>query len=148
MSRFRSICAWLTVSLFRKGLEEYVSKGATHDSAERGTDAPKCHPETREAVQGEMLTHIEHGKTKVVWLSGPAGAGKTAIMGSIADRCYARGWLACSFFFSASSMRIERCSKRYFIPTLAYHLLQLNIPGLRAAIIASIEAHPSASAIR
>ncbi|TEB20944.1 hypothetical protein FA13DRAFT_1717400 [Coprinellus micaceus] len=78
-------------------LEEYVSKGATHDSAECGTDAPKCHPETREAVQGKMLTHIEYGKTKV----------------------------------------------RYFIPTLAYHLLQLNIPGLRMAIIASIEAHPS-----
>ncbi|TEB20919.1 hypothetical protein FA13DRAFT_1779604 [Coprinellus micaceus] len=124
-------------------LEEYVSKGAAHDSAERGTDAPKCFPETREAVQGELLGHIEHGKARVVWLTGPAGAGKTAIMGSIADECHARRWLAGSFFISVAAMKVDRCSKRYIIPTLAYHLLQLNIPGLRAAILASIDAHPS-----
>ncbi|TEB20934.1 hypothetical protein FA13DRAFT_173862 [Coprinellus micaceus] len=124
-------------------LEEFVSKGAAHDSAERGTDAPKCFPETREAVQGELLSHIEHGGARVVWLTGPAGAGKTAIMGSIADECHTRGWLAGSFFISVAAMKVDRCSKRYIIPTLAYHLLQLNIPGLRAAILASIEAHPS-----
>ncbi|TEB40226.1 hypothetical protein FA13DRAFT_1704278 [Coprinellus micaceus] len=124
-------------------LEEYVSKGAAHDSAERGTDAPKCFPETREVVQGELLGHIEHGKARVVWLTGPAGAGKTAIMGSIADECHARRWLAGSFFISVAAMKVDRCSKRYIIPTLAYHLLQLNIPGLRAAILASIDAHPS-----
>ncbi|TEB40223.1 hypothetical protein FA13DRAFT_1587010, partial [Coprinellus micaceus] len=78
-----------------------------------------------------------------VWLTGPAGAGKTAIMGSIADECHARRWLAGSFFISASAMKVDRCSKRYIIPTIAYHLLQLNIPGLREAILVSIEAHPS-----
>ncbi|TEB40218.1 hypothetical protein FA13DRAFT_1808459 [Coprinellus micaceus] len=124
-------------------LEEYVSKGAAHDSAERGTDAPKCFPETRKAVQDEMLSHVEHGEAKVVWLTGPAGAGKTAIMGSIADECHAKGWLAGSFFISASAMKVDRCSKQYLIPTLAYHLFQLDIPGLPTAILASIAANPS-----
>ncbi|TEB40224.1 hypothetical protein FA13DRAFT_1578850, partial [Coprinellus micaceus] len=117
--------------------------GAAHDSAERGTDAPKCFPETREAVQGELLSHIEHGETRMVWLTGPAGAGKTAIMGSIADECHARRWLAGSFFISASAMKVDRCSKRYIIPTLAYHLFQLDIPGLPTAILAAITYNPS-----
>ncbi|TEB40263.1 hypothetical protein FA13DRAFT_1586345, partial [Coprinellus micaceus] len=78
-----------------------------------------------------------------VWLTRPAGAGKTAIMGSIADECHVRGWLAGSFFISVSMTKVDRCSKQYLMPTLAYHLLQLNVAGLRAAILASIEAHPS-----
>ncbi|TEB40238.1 hypothetical protein FA13DRAFT_1724461 [Coprinellus micaceus] len=124
-------------------LEEFVSRGAAHDSAERGTDAPKCYPETREAVQGALLSHIEHGEAKVVWLTGPAGAGKTAIMGTIADKCHARRWLAGSFFISVSAMKVDRCSKRYIIPTLAYHLFQLDIPGLPSAILAAIASNPS-----
>ncbi|TEB40221.1 hypothetical protein FA13DRAFT_1784811 [Coprinellus micaceus] len=124
-------------------LEEYVSKGAAHNSHERGIDAPKCHPETRKAVQENILSHIGCGEERVLWLSGPAGAGKTAIMGSIAEECHARGWLAGSFFISASSMRSDRCSKRYLVPTLASHLLELNIPNLPAAILTSIAANPS-----
>lgn len=40
-------------------------------------------------------------------------------------------------------MRADRASKMYLIPTLAFHLLQLDIPALREAILESIEAHPS-----
>ncbi|TEB40225.1 hypothetical protein FA13DRAFT_1784816 [Coprinellus micaceus] len=124
-------------------LEEFVLKGAAHDAAERGTNAPRCYPETREAVQGELLSHIEHSKAKVIWLSGPGGAGKTAIMGSIADRCHAKRWLAGGFFISVFAMKVDRCSKRYLIPTLAYHLFQPNIPRLPAAILSAIASNPS-----
>ncbi|TEB40236.1 hypothetical protein FA13DRAFT_60139 [Coprinellus micaceus] len=123
-------------------LEEYVSKGAAHNSLERGIDAPKCHPETRKAVQANILSHVACGKEKVLWLSGPAGSGKTAIMGSIAYTCYTRRWLAGSFFISKSAMRVDRHSKRFIVPTLAFHLLEL-IPGLRELILASIERNPS-----
>ncbi|TEB40230.1 hypothetical protein FA13DRAFT_1680241 [Coprinellus micaceus] len=123
-------------------LEEYVSKGAAHNSLERGIDAPKCHPETREAVQENILSHIARGEEKVLWLSGPAGSGKSAIMGSIADECHARGSLAGSFFISKSAMKVDRCSKLCIIPTLAFHLLEL-IPDLRELILASIEKNPS-----
>ncbi|TEB20923.1 hypothetical protein FA13DRAFT_1742539 [Coprinellus micaceus] len=100
-------------------LEGFVSKGAAHNSLERGIDAPKCHPKNK-------------GGEKVLWLTGPAGAGKTAIMGSLAG----------SFFISESAMKVDRCSKRYLIPTLAFHLLEL-IPGLRALILTSIKNNPS-----
>ncbi|TEB20941.1 hypothetical protein FA13DRAFT_1800533 [Coprinellus micaceus] len=125
------------------GLEEYVSKRAAHNSLERGTDTPKCHPETRQAIQENILSHIRDGKEKVLWLLGPVGAGKTAIMGSITEECYARRWLTGSFFISAATMKVDRCSKRYLIPTLAFHLLELNIPHLPAAILAAVAANPS-----
>ncbi|KAJ2916263.1 hypothetical protein MD484_g4172, partial [Candolleomyces efflorescens] len=111
-----------------KDLQKHVSAGAMHDSAER-CDAPKCHPETRVAVQGELVNWIVHGDQeedpkKIVWVTGPAGGGKTAIMGSIADTCEEKGLLACCFFFSSFSQSADRRYKRCFVPTLAYQLVQ------------------------
>ncbi|KAJ2916262.1 hypothetical protein MD484_g4175, partial [Candolleomyces efflorescens] len=111
-----------------KDLEEHIAAGAMHNSAER-YDAPKCHPQTRVAVQDELVHWIEHGEEeenpkKFVWVTGPAGGGKTAIMGSIADICEEKGLLACCFFFSSFSQSINRRYKRCFVPTLAYQLVQ------------------------
>ncbi|KAJ3503785.1 hypothetical protein NMY22_g18128 [Coprinellus aureogranulatus] len=131
-------------------LERHTSKGAAHDSAERGPDAPKCDPETRVAVQQDIISWIQFGRhdpspTNILRLSGPAGAGKTAIMGSIADACYANGWLAASFFFSAFvPSSPDRRSKSCLIPTLAYHLVQHTaFPGLKDLILAAVEDTPS-----
>lgn len=132
-----------------KGLEQHISKGAAHDSAERGPDAPKCDPETRIAVQQDILSWIGYGHqatapTNILYLSGPAGSGKTAIAGSIADTCHSKGWLAASFFLSSFAPSPDRCSKDHVIPTLAYHLLhQKSIPGLRDEILAAIADNPS-----
>ncbi|KAJ3542741.1 hypothetical protein NMY22_g3401 [Coprinellus aureogranulatus] len=131
-------------------LERHVSRGAAHDSAERGSDTPKCDPKTRVAVQQDILSWIRYGHqdsdpTDILWLSGPAGAGKTAIMGSIADACHSNGWLSASFFFSAfASSSPDRRWKKYLIPTLAYHLIQRKtIPHLKDGILAAIAANPS-----
>lgn len=132
-----------------KGLEDNISKGAVYNSAERGTDAPTCHPDTRKALQADILSWIggrhDANLPKFLWLSGPAGSGKTAIAGSISDQCRARRWLAASFFFSASSGGTDRRSKRYLIPTLAYHLYHQKpcILGLQDAIISAIAENPS-----
>ncbi|KAJ3547241.1 hypothetical protein NMY22_g1728 [Coprinellus aureogranulatus] len=73
----------------QEGLESRISKGAAHNSAERSQwYTPKCHEGTRKAVQDDMLSWIAHGKEKVLWLTGPAGTGKSAIAGSIADSCH------------------------------------------------------------
>jgi hypothetical protein len=125
-----------------------VAHGALHDSAEQGPDAPKCHPETRIAVQRDIMSWIQHGEDddtpkKILWLSGPAGSGKTAIAGTIADECYKEGLLAASFFFSAFAGAGARRLKKPLIPTLVYRLLQHeSIFGLRGEVLAVIERDP------
>lgn len=131
-----------------EALLPFVACGALHDSSERGPDAPKCHPETRTAVQRDILSWIQHCEQdlipkRILWISGPAGTGKTALVGTIADEYYKRGLLAASFFFSASSGAVNRRSKKFLIPTLVYSLLQHQaIIGFKREVLAAIERDP------
>jgi hypothetical protein len=107
------------------------------------------HPETRKAVQEDIFSWITHGQAepqpkKILWMSGPAGCGKTAIAGTIAEECEARGLLAGSFFCSSFSWSHERRSKQFVIPTLAYQLIQNNRTGeLRGNILSWVEGDPT-----
>ncbi|TEB25666.1 hypothetical protein FA13DRAFT_1602760, partial [Coprinellus micaceus] len=110
--------------------------GAMHNSRQRG-EAPKCHPNTRVAVQEYIFGWITDGEgdeepKQIMWLTGPAGTGKTAIMGSVADTCYHRGLLVGSFFFSAVVKSNHVRSKARFVITLAYQIQQH--PALKRTI--------------
>ncbi|TEB20231.1 hypothetical protein FA13DRAFT_1801182 [Coprinellus micaceus] len=109
-------------------LNPHIAHGAAHDSDERW-NAPSCHEETRVAIREDIVSWIKHGEgdiepKRMMWLSGPAGCGKSAIAGSVAETCKEGGLLAATFFFSSFSGPAERSSKRGFIPTLAYHMSQ------------------------
>ncbi|KAF5341780.1 hypothetical protein D9611_002106 [Ephemerocybe angulata] len=109
-------------------LSKHMAAGAIHDSKER-CDAPKCMPDTRVAVQDEILSWITDGHKdaepkRILWVTGPAGTGKTAILGTIAERCKAKGMLGATFFFSSFSGSLARRSKTHLVSTLAYQLLQ------------------------
>ena len=125
-----------------------VVHGALYDSAERGPDAPKCHPDTRVAVQRDIMSRIRHGEDddvpkKILWLSGPAGSGKTAIAGTIADECEKEGLLAATFFFSAFSRSIDRRLNKNTVSTLLYSLLQHgSVVGLKEEVLATIDGDP------
>ncbi|KAF5336952.1 hypothetical protein D9611_002906 [Ephemerocybe angulata] len=111
-------------------LMQNVAAGAIHDSNER-CDAPKCMEATRVAVQEDILSWIEGGdqeaeSKRVMWVTGPAGTGKTAVLGTIADTCKEKGILAATFFFSAFSGSVDRRRKRCFVPTLAFQLMELG----------------------
>ncbi|TEB20237.1 hypothetical protein FA13DRAFT_1801186 [Coprinellus micaceus] len=131
-----------------KYLRPHIAHGAAHNSGER-CDAPKCHPETRVAVQEEIMGWITDGERdnqprRIMWLSGPAGSGKTAIAGSVAEICHEEGLLAASFFFSSVFGSAERRSKRCFIATLASHLAE--IPSLweyKEQLLAAIQRYPT-----
>ncbi|RXW25491.1 hypothetical protein EST38_g329 [Candolleomyces aberdarensis] len=128
-----------------KELHSRIAAGAIHDSSER-CDAPKCHPETRVAVQDELYSWIVHGDQdqqpkKIKWVTGPAGSGKTAIMGSLAEKCGIEGLLGASFFFSSSSPSSGRHTKTALVLTLAYQLAQ-NYPGLKSSISRVVEERP------
>jgi hypothetical protein len=93
-----------------------------HNSADR-FDAPKCHEETRKAVQEDIFSWTSCGDPgEVLWLTGPVGTGKSAIMGTLSDKFKKAGQLAATFFFSSYAGTAERMSKRGFVTTLAYQL--------------------------
>lgn len=127
-------------------LRDNIAAGALHNSAER-CDAPKCHIETRVAIQEEIVSWITHGDTsaqKIMWLTGPAGAGKTAIAGSVAETCKKKGLLAASFFFSAYQGSANRRSKRCLVSTLAYQLtLHDSLGSVGSHIFSRIQRDPA-----
>ncbi len=104
-----------------KKLFEYMAPGAIHDSADR-RDAPKCHPRTREAVIHDVLKWAWNSSSirLLMWIYGPAGAGKSAIMQTIAEICQETGTLGASFFFLRGADR--RNIADHLVATLAYQL--------------------------
>ncbi|KAJ2936358.1 hypothetical protein H1R20_g740, partial [Candolleomyces eurysporus] len=127
-------------------LRARIAAGAIHDSAER-CDAPQCYPETRVAVQANLYRWIVDGDgeveqpKKIKWVTGPAGTGKTAVMGSLADRCAEDGLLGATFFFASWSASIGRRRKTAFVTTIAHQLAQ-HREDLKTAISAAMEKNP------
>ena len=121
-------------------LRERIAPGAFHNSSER-YDPPKCHPHTRLAVLEAIMDWIKDGqKTSfLMWLYGPAGAGKSAIAQTIVEMCHKLGILAASFFWSRSAA--GRNDQTCLIATLAYQLI-IEIPQMRTHVEAVIENDP------
>ena len=97
-----------------------------HDSAERDPP-PRCHPGTREKATEDIIRWIEEPNTSstVLWVSGRAGVGKSALMQRIAelDGIYFGG----CFFFRRGT---PGCNvKDYLFSTLAYQLAT-NVHGM------------------
>jgi hypothetical protein len=121
-------------------LENFVSRSAFCDSSSRYLQA-QCHPGTRERVlemiQGWALDADR--ASRILWLYGQAGAGKSAIAQTIAEYCHQTDNLAASFFFFPVSP--DRNTADRLFPTLA-HQLCLSIPGIAPFISAAMETDP------
>jgi hypothetical protein len=122
-------------------LHKAIAGGAFHDSAER-FPPPKCHPETRKAIIRHILKWIQDPfrSTKVLWLNGPAGAGKSAIAQTIAEICGENGELAASFFFSRTTP--GRNTDKHLFATIAFQLA-LSIPDVKEAVNLAVQENPS-----
>ncbi|KAF7372997.1 putative nwd2 protein [Mycena sanguinolenta] len=118
-----------------------VAAAAVHDSAE-SYPQPRCHPETR----AKMLKYLHHWaldkniQHNILWLYGPAGAGKSAIMQILARQIVDSGRLGGSFFFKRDHP--TRGNGRMLFATIAYQLA-LHAPWLRAQISEIVERDPS-----
>ena len=114
---------------------------AVLDSKER-FDPPKCDPDTRIAIIEQVMAWImdEDPIATMLWLHGPAGAGKSALAQSIAELCQAKGLLAASFFFSRTAA--NRSDGRALIPTIVYQLA-LCLPIATTSIKQCVEKDPS-----
>jgi len=82
---------------------------------------------------------VDDQNAVIMWLYGPAGAGKSAIAHDIARRSDLEKFLLASFFFSRSDP--ARSDAKSLIATIAYQIA-INIPGTRGNIVATIERDP------
>ncbi|KXN81498.1 hypothetical protein AN958_04522 [Leucoagaricus sp. SymC.cos] len=103
-----------------KWLEEYIMKGAELDSFERDPP-PRCHPDTRTTLiqqAQDWFTQPPEGK-RVLWLRGPAGVGKSAIIQTLAEGWREEQKLGASLFFSRERRHTDPCQ---VFPSLAYQI--------------------------
>jgi hypothetical protein len=132
------------VTIFIQGLHilrHAVVSDAFHDSAERYPQ-PKCHPETRTRMLMDLWDWSSENcaESNVLWLHGPAGAGKSAIAQSFCQRLEAESRLGASFFFKRGHPSRGRGMRLF--PTIAYQLA-LCLPELKKAISQVVEDNPS-----
>ncbi|KAF5329656.1 hypothetical protein D9619_009192 [Psilocybe cf. subviscida] len=115
-----------------KNLQEEVAMNAILNAGGRA-DEVKCYPGTREEIidlTERWMDGKGDGTAAMMWLSGPAGAGKSAIVQTIVERCKRRGVQAASFFFFRSDP--TRSSARPLVATLLYQIFKFYPPARQA----------------
>ncbi|KAJ7434143.1 hypothetical protein FB451DRAFT_1154591 [Mycena latifolia] len=122
-------------------LHRAVALEALYDSAE-SFPQPRCHPVTRTNMLDSLYSWATEENTtySIYWLSGPAGAGKSAIMQTLCQRLQDTGRLGGSFFFRRAHS--TRGNAKALFVTLAYQLA-LHHPELKGPISESAEDDPS-----
>ncbi|KAJ7830688.1 hypothetical protein B0H13DRAFT_1654984, partial [Mycena leptocephala] len=133
-------------------LHRAIAGDAFHNSAERFPQ-PKCHSETRTEILENLwnwtggnysfsndLGFKSENASKITWLYGPAGAGKSAIAQSLCQKLEAEGYLGGAFFFKRGNP--SRGNGNKLFPTLAYQLSGCQ-PDLKRAICQVVENDPS-----
>ncbi|KAF9442044.1 hypothetical protein P691DRAFT_714725 [Macrolepiota fuliginosa MF-IS2] len=120
-------------------LYQAMTKGADVDSSVRWPQ-PKCYPGTRITLTAEIHDWFLHDirKRDFLWLSGPAGVGKSAVAQTVAEFAIEKGVLGATYFFSRPNKRFKY--NEVFI-TLAYQLT-IRFPGYRPLVTAKLAAEP------
>ena len=75
----------------------------------------------------------------IMWLTGAAGAGKSAIGRTVAELCAKEGSLLASFFFDSTDT--TRNHIRSFVATITYQICRIN-PTIREAVSNFVEYDP------
>ncbi|KAJ6450697.1 hypothetical protein C8R47DRAFT_1230167 [Mycena vitilis] len=119
-------------------LHRAIAGDAFHDAAERYPQ-PRCHPETRTEMLEDLYKWSNFG-SNILWLHGPAGAGKSAIAQSFCQCLAAEGRLGASFFFKRGHNSRGLGTKLF--PTIAYQLA-LHLPDFKWVISDIVADDPS-----
>ncbi|KAF7364354.1 NACHT domain-containing protein [Mycena sanguinolenta] len=122
-------------------LHSAVALAALHDSVE-SFPQPKCHPDTRtEILRSLHEWSLETDPSSaILWLYGPAGAGKSAIMQTLARELRTDARLGASFFFKRG--HATRGDGKTLFTTIAYQLA-VSASWLKAPISCVVEEDPS-----
>lgn len=112
-------------------MHKSISLDASHDANIK--NKPECSPNTRIKILNRISDWMNdtNSKYKILWLHGPAGAGKSAIAQTAMKRAMQERRLGASFFFSRGAE--GRSTAERLFPTIAYQLAT-NIPELAPAV--------------
>jgi hypothetical protein len=102
-------------------LSHHIIQGAAHDSSAR-TPPPRCHPETRVRLMTRITAWFNdevQQEELVLWITGPAGSGKSAIVQTFAEYLVKIELLGASLFFSRPN---KRNNPHGVFITIAYQL--------------------------
>ncbi|KAF5339214.1 hypothetical protein D9611_011187 [Ephemerocybe angulata] len=104
-------------------------------------DPPKCDEDTRVELIREIMDWIRNREApqRLLYMTGAAGAGKSALQQTISENCAGSEILAASFFFSAGDGTRNNTAR--LIPTIAYQL-GLTSTALRKMIERTVENDP------
>ncbi|ESK90280.1 nacht and wd40 domain-containing protein [Moniliophthora roreri MCA 2997] len=107
-----------------KLLAKKAAPNACYDSEQR-FPPPNCHPGTRTRILEELSGWIEDNPktTRVFWLYGSAGVGKSAIAQNLAET-YAGKRVAAAFFFSRNDPSRDKLEP--FVASIAYQFCTLG----------------------
>ncbi|KAF8867643.1 hypothetical protein BD779DRAFT_1637100 [Infundibulicybe gibba] len=119
-------------------MEAYVHTDAFHDSNARH-EISGCHPDTRKGELKTISDWIGDTASHCLWLNGPAGAGKSAIAYTIAEKCRVDGTLGATYFFTKGLISGPARGPPSLFPTLAYQLIPV-FPGLDEHLWTAIRA--------
>ena len=102
-------------------------------------DPPRCTEATRRSIMRIMKDWIrQEAPSSIFWLYGGAGAGKSALAQTLAEKFKKEGLAASFFFFKAD---VNRNDGNRLIPTLALQLLQ-SFPEITPFVEEKIHANP------
>ncbi|KAF9550446.1 hypothetical protein CPC08DRAFT_322895 [Agrocybe pediades] len=126
-------------------LLQNAAPAALHDSG-HVVDPPKCHPNTRVAIiqtvidwSSGTIVDEEMNTKHILWLKGGAGAGKSAIARSVAERASKEGLLLGTFFFGAADTTRNHVGR--LVATLTYQICTI-FPKFRHIVSTVIEDDP------
>ncbi|OAX36593.1 hypothetical protein K503DRAFT_673907, partial [Rhizopogon vinicolor AM-OR11-026] len=125
-------------------LSQVAVKGAQYNSPQR-----QPHPKCLEGTRVNLLNHIYEfldnpEKSRLIWLHGTAGVGKSAVAFTVAERMKGlkvkeqtskEKQLAGTFFFSRK--HANRCTTGKFFATLVYQLAS-NFPSIKDDVTRAI----------
>ncbi|KAF9257924.1 hypothetical protein L218DRAFT_935295 [Marasmius fiardii PR-910] len=121
-------------------LAKAVTFSALHDSEARYPQ-PNVLPGTREEILGRLSYWCEAPSkiSRVLWVHGAAGVGKSAIAQALSEKYIQAGQLAAAFFFSRNDATRDNLDS--FVATIAYQLatsLDTHLAPLISHIVSSM----------
>ncbi|KAF9446046.1 hypothetical protein P691DRAFT_804792 [Macrolepiota fuliginosa MF-IS2] len=101
----------------------------------------RCHRGTRRYFRNRVTAWLinSHREEHILWITGPAGVGKSTVAQSIAEHCHQTGRLGAALFFSRAGQSDDVAER--VIPTLACQLA-LRFPDYKALLAAALVDNP------